>query len=148
MAEITPTDIEHMQFRKAMSGYAKEQVDEYLQRVAESLFHALEEAQRLRGQVEDLRGQVQRYQQKEELINNALVLAERTADEVRHTAHQEADLIRRQAEENIRAQRTELETLYQTRLRTLAEFRAVLQSHLNLLDAQEHRPAPPPGGSG
>ena len=153
MADITPTDIEHIHFRKAMSGYVKEEVDEFLRQVGESLYHALEEGQRLRAQLDDLRTQVQRYQQKEELINNALVLAERTADEVRSSAHREADLIRREAEEKIRTQYTEFEALHQMHLRAIIEMRAFLQSQLSLLESQEHRlsshqPTPPPGGSG
>ena len=148
MADITPTDIENLHFRRSMSGYAREEVDDFLQQVSDSLFHALEENQRLRTQVDDLRGQLQRYQQTEDLIRNALVLAERTADETRQRAHEEADLIRRQAEENIRALRAEQDTLQQQRLRVIAELRGVLQSQLALLETQERRLTTPPGGGG
>lgn len=142
MADITPTDIVNKEFRVTFRGYAQGEVDDLLQQASDSLFHALEDAQRLRGEVEELKGRIQQYQQTENLIKNALVLAERTADELRHHAHEEADLIRRKAEEELRRERTELEGLRQTRYRIIAELRAMLHAHLSMLDAQENRPLP------
>lgn len=139
MADITPTDIVNKQFRLGLRGYDKNEVDDFLQQTSDSLYRALEESQRLRAQIEDLRGRIQHYQETEDLIKNALVLAERTADEVRQRAHQEADLIKRQAEEDIRRERTELEEIRQTRFRMVAEIRGMLNTHLSMLDAQENR---------
>jgi cell division initiation protein len=140
MADITPTDIVNKQFRLGLRGYDKHEVDDFLQQISDSLYKVLEENQRLRAQIEDLRGRVQHFQETEGLIKNALMLAERTADEVRQHAHQEAELIKRQAEEDLRRERTELEDSRQMRQRILAEIRALLNSHLSLIEAQENRP--------
>lgn len=139
MADLTPTDIVNKEFRRSLRGYTVDDVDEFLQQASDSLFRALEEMQRLRAQVESLTDQVKRYQQTEDLIKNALVLAERTADELRSHALQDADKIRRDAEEQLHAQRTEMDTMRQTRLRIISELRAVLNSHLTMLDTQESR---------
>jgi len=141
MAEITPTDIVNKVFRVTMRGYERDEVDDFLQQVSDSLYRALEENQRMRAQMDDLRAQLQHYQDTEDLMKNALLLAERAADETRQRAHQEADLLRREAESDLHKEHTTLEELRQSRHRMVAEFRAVLQAHLNLLDAQEGRPA-------
>lgn len=138
MADITPTDIVNKEFHRTLNGYARTEVDDFLQQASDALFRALEEQQRLRAQIEHLQEQLTQYAQKETLINNALLLAERTADGVRHAAHQEADLLRREAQERLRAEQVELEQLRQARYRIIAELRAQLQSHLAMLDAQEH----------
>jgi len=141
MADITPTDIVNKVFRIAMRGYERNEVDDFLQQASDSLYRALEESQRLRAQMDDLRGQLQHYKDTEDLMKNALLLAERAADETRQRAHQDADLLRREAELALHTERAALEELRQSKHRMVAEFRAVLQAHLALLDAQEGRPA-------
>jgi cell division initiation protein len=141
---ITPNDIINKEFRKTLRGYDADQVDEYLQAVSDTLVHYLEENQRLKAHEDELRTRVQHYQETEALLSNALILAERTADETRQQAHQEADLIRREAEHKITAERTTLEEMRQYRLRIVTELRSLLRSHLTLLDSQEERLAPLP----
>ena len=137
MTDITPNDIVNKEFRVTMRGYAREQVDEFLQDIADALYHALGEHQRLQGQVDELRGKLDQYRQSEELLKNALVLAERAADETRQRAHQEGDLIRREAHDAVQAEYAKLESTRQLRLRLIAELRAMLNAHLALLDSQE-----------
>jgi len=136
MPDITPNDVVNKEFHRGLRGYAVDQVDDFLQQVADSYFRALEESQRLRAQVDELRGRMEQYQQLEDVMKRALVLAERTADETRQRAHQEADLIRREMDDRMRSERAELETLHQTRERVLVEMRAMLQAHLSLLERQ------------
>jgi len=143
MTDTTPNDIVNKAFRVTFRGYAPQEVDDFLQNVSDSLFHALEENRRLKSQLDEQRGRVQQYQETESLMTNALLLAQRTADDLRHQAHQEADLLRREAQQLIRAEYATLDDLRQTRQRVIAEIRAVLQSHLLLLDAQAQQAAPP-----
>jgi cell division initiation protein len=139
---ITPNDIINKEFRKALRGYDTDQVDDFLQVVTETLIQLIEDNQRMKSQADDLRIRLQRYQETEELMKNALILAERTADETRQRAHQEADLIKREAEVQIATERATVETLRQSGLRIVTELRTLLQTHLALLDAQEGRSAP------
>lgn len=146
MAEITPNDIVNKVFRMTLRGYAADQVDDFLQEVSDSLFRTIEENQRLRAQIEELKSRVQQFTKTEDLIKNTLVLAERTAEETREQARKEADLLRREMQEKMRAERVELERTRQERLRVLAEFRAVLQAHATMLDAQERQMMTSPPG--
>lgn len=146
MAELTPNDIINKQFRVRMRGYAAEQVDDFLQQVSDCYFRALDENKRLAAQAEELRARLAQYTETEELMRNALVLAERTAEETRQHANQEAELIRREAEVKLAEERTTLEDLRQVRSRVVAELRALLYAHLALLEDQEKRQAPPAPG--
>ncbi|HEY3416372.1 MAG TPA: DivIVA domain-containing protein [Armatimonadota bacterium] len=137
MTDITPNDIVNKEFRVTMRGYAREQVDEFLQQVSDALYKTLGENQRLRGQLDELRGKVEQNKQSEELLKSALLLAERAADETRQRAHQEADLIRREATDAVQTEYAKLESTRQSRLRLLVELRAMLNAHLSLLDSQE-----------
>ncbi|MHB9130746.1 MAG: DivIVA domain-containing protein [Armatimonadota bacterium] len=142
MAGLTPNDIVNKEFSRALRGYSTEQVDEFLQQISDTLFDALEENKRLRGQHDDLQGKIAQYQQTEGLITNALVLAERTADETRQHAHQEADLLRREAENQLQSTYNELDELRRTRARIIAELRGLLTTQLSLLETQEGRTHP------
>ncbi|HEX2949901.1 MAG TPA: DivIVA domain-containing protein [Armatimonadota bacterium] len=144
MADITPNEIINKEFRMTLRGYATDQVDDFLQHVSDSVFHVVEENKRLRGQVDELRNRLKQYQETEDLMKNALLLAERTASETRERAERDADGIRRQAELRIQEERGKLEDLRQLRLRVITELRSVLQSHLDMLDTQERQQVNPP----
>ena len=144
MAELTPNDIVNKQFRHTLRGYSPDEVDEFLQQAAEALYQALEEGQRLRAQLGEMRARLEQYEGTENLIKSALVMAERTAEDVRAAAHREADLIRREAEERTRDERANTEELRQLRLRIMSELHAMLTAHLNLLESQASRFAPAP----
>jgi cell division initiation protein len=146
MAELTPNDVINRQFRHTLRGYATDEVEEFLQQVADTLYQALQEAQQLRSEVASLRDRVRQYQDTEALIKNALVLAERTADDIRRHAHEEADLLRREVAQTLRAEQAEVETLRHERERMIAELRATLQAHWSMLDAREKREAPTSNG--
>lgn len=139
MVDLTPNDIVNKEFRRAFRGYSPEQVDDFLQQVSEAYFAMLEENKRVRAQVDEMRALSQQFQETESLLKNTLVLAERTAEETRRNSREEADLMRREAEQQITGARAQLDELRQTRLRMLAELRAMLQAHLLLLDAQEQQ---------
>jgi cell division initiation protein len=144
MADLTPNDIVNKQFRQKLRGYAQDEVDEFLQEAADSLFQALEENQRLRAQVAETKARVEQYQGTENLIQSALVMAERTAEDVRAAASREAGLIIREAEERMREERVAVEELRQARLRMMTELHAMLTAHLNLLESQAARLYPAP----
>lgn len=144
MAELTPNDMVNKQFRQKLRGYAQDEVDEFLQEAAESLFQALEENQRLRAQLAEMKTRVEQYQGTENLIQSALVMAERTAEDVRSAANREAELLIREAGERTREERAAMEELRQARLRIMTELHAMLSAHLNLLESQAHRLYPTP----
>ncbi|HXM19366.1 MAG TPA: DivIVA domain-containing protein [Candidatus Tumulicola sp.] len=92
--KITPVDIQHKQFKKSLQGYAREEVDAYLDDVIESLEHEIEERTKLEASVAELKEKLAHFIAMDESLRNTLVLAQRTADEVKASAHKEVDLIK------------------------------------------------------
>lgn len=142
---ITPIDILHTKFKSAFRGYNKQQVDEFLQMVRESLEEALNAKAELQRKVEHLEAEVKRVREIESALTNALTLAQRTADELRTTAHRQAEMILREAEQErvrmtVDAQRdseklrSEIAILQAAKDRFEAEFRAMLTAYLEWLD--------------
>jgi cell division initiation protein len=142
---ITPIDILHIKFKNALRGYNKQQVDEFLQMVRESLEEALNAKAELQRKVECLEAEIKRVREIESTMTNALTLAQRTADELRTNAHRQAEMIMREAEqERVRMMadvqrdserlRSEIALLQAARDRFEIEFRTMLTAYLEWLD--------------
>lgn len=95
---ITPMDIQNKEFERSFRGYDIEDVDEFLDRIAKDLEQLIRENIELKEQISQLQEKNKNYQKLEETMHNAIVVAQETAEEVKHTAKREADLIRREAE--------------------------------------------------
>jgi cell division initiation protein len=95
--KIMPLDIEHREFKKSLQGYAREEVDQFLDEIVESLEGEIAERAALETELRDMRERVAHFKAIEETLQSTLVLAQRTADEVKAAAHKETDLIKERA---------------------------------------------------
>lgn len=95
--KLTPIDIQHKQFKKALQGYARDDVDAYLDEIIETLEAEIEERSKLEAQIAELEDKLSTFKAMEESLKSTLVLAQRTADEMRASVHKETDLIKQQA---------------------------------------------------
>ena len=105
---ITPLDIENKKFsRQMMNGYNVDEVDDFLDEVMEDYESNYKEVAMLRTKVDELELSLTRYKTIESTLQNTLVMAQSTADEVKNVARQQADQIindaQREAENIIRA---------------------------------------------
>ena len=104
---ITPLDIENKKFSKQMmNGYNVDEVDDFLDEIMEDYETNYKELATLRPKVEELNSALERYKNIENTLQNTLVMAQSTADEVKNVARQQADQIigdaQREAEDIIR----------------------------------------------
>ncbi|HXW76109.1 MAG TPA: DivIVA domain-containing protein [Candidatus Eremiobacteraceae bacterium] len=95
--KITPLDIEHREFKKALQGYAREDVDQFLDEIIASMEADIEERAKLESKVADLEQRVSHFHAMEDSLKSTLVLAQRTADELKAAAHKEVELIKQRA---------------------------------------------------
>lgn len=95
--KITPVDVQHKEFKKSIQGYAREEVDQFLDDVIEQLEADVEERTRLESLVTELQDKVSHFKAMEDSLRSTLVLAQRTADELKASAHKEVDLIKTRA---------------------------------------------------
>ena len=97
MAKITIVDIQHKEFKKSLQGYDRNEVNEFLDEIIETLEDEAQTRAALQGEIADLRERLSHFKAMEESLQSTLLLAQRTADEVKAAAHKEADLIKQEA---------------------------------------------------
>ncbi|TAM85937.1 DivIVA domain-containing protein [bacterium] len=163
LKRITIVDIQHRTFKKAIQGYAREDVDQFLDEIIEGLEDEGQERAALEAELLDLKERISHFKAMEESLQNTLLLAQRTADEVKAAAHKEADLIIRQArieaekevatlKDQIEAANRERQYAFAEREKARNELRALLLTHLSLIEerhpsteaASNGTPAPAP----
>ncbi len=100
---ITPLDIENKKFSKQMmNGYSVEEVDEFLDNLTTDYEKAYKQSTELKSRVEDLESSLLHYKKIEDTLQNTLVMAQSTAEEVKNVARQQAEQIIKEAEGNAR----------------------------------------------
>ena len=100
---ITPLDIENKKFSKhMMSGYSVEEVDEFLDDLTEDYEKAYKQSTELKARVDELERSLVHYKTIEDTLQNTLVMAQSTAEEVKEVARQQAEQIIKEAEGNAR----------------------------------------------
>ena len=100
---ITPLDIENKKFSKQMmNGYSVDEVDDFLDELTADYGKAYKESGELRLRIDELERSLLHYKTIEDTLQNTLVMAQTTAEEVKEVARQQADQILREAEGNAR----------------------------------------------
>ncbi|MGL4761544.1 MAG: DivIVA domain-containing protein [Sarcina sp.] len=95
--KLTPMEINNKEFKKAIRGYAQEEVDEFLDRVVEEYEALYKENSKLKEKLDTANERIQHHSQIENTIQNTLILAQETAEQSRKTSQEEADRIIRKA---------------------------------------------------
>ncbi|HEX3549939.1 MAG TPA: DivIVA domain-containing protein [Candidatus Elarobacter sp.] len=150
MPKITIIDIQHKEFKKTLQGYDRNEVNEFLDEIIETLEDEAQTRAALQGEIADLRERLSHFKAMEESLQSTLLLAQRTADEVKAAAHKEADLIKQEARlaaereisalsDRIDESRREAQRHSDTAEKAKSELRSLLMSHLALLE----RPSSP-----
>ena len=106
---ITPLDIENKRFAKQMvNGYSVEEVDDFLDELTIDYSKNYKEVTELRARVEELNNSLEQYKNIESTLQNTLVMAQTTAEEVKNVAKQQADQIVDEAKANAQKKVDEL----------------------------------------
>lgn len=146
---ITPLDIQQMVFKVTFRGYDKEEVNRFLEELAQTVEslnrdHAVQQEKIL-----FLEQQLAELKRTEATLSNTLLSAQSLADDVKQNAQREADLLIKEAElkagELIRQARVELtdtqrdlSSLQKQRLLMVERLRASLRTFERMLEVEEH----------
>jgi len=84
--KLTPLDIRHKEFKRGMRGYVDGEVDEFLDEVADEFERLFKENIELSERGEALQEKIDHYRSLEETLQNTLVAAQRSAEELRANA--------------------------------------------------------------
>src|SRR5688572_32524480 len=146
---ITPHDIRHQQFSsKMLRGYDPQEVDAFLDDVAEDYESVLKDAALLKEQMTAIEERSRGVTEREKSLQETLVTTQRLAEEMKAAARREAELIVREAElraekvlEAVRGEeariRTEIHALRRMRRQVFEEVTSTLERYQRLLSSED-----------
>jgi cell division initiation protein len=94
---IRPIDVRRKEFKNSLRGYDANQVDDFLDAVADEFERTYTDNSRMREEISSLRERLQQFEELEGSIRAALVHAEQAADDLRRTSTREAEDLRQSA---------------------------------------------------
>jgi len=146
--DISPLEIQKKEFSRSIRGYNTEEVDEFLDKLLDSYEKIYTENRNLKEQIQLLQEKMKSYKDIEATIRNTLVLAEKTAEEVKNNAERERESILKeaklqakeilqQAQERFNQINSRNEELRQQFCLYKIRFKNFLQSQLDYLESLE-----------
>jgi len=145
---LTPLDIHNQEFKRSLRGYDVDEVDEFLDEIIRDFEYLYKENLELKETIQKRDEEVNRYQELEQTLQETLVLAQQTGEEIKQNAKKEAELIIWEAQkraEQILA-KAEAETLTATEMlekmhglekQLYVKMKSFLTSQLEFLEEYE-----------
>ncbi|MBE7031059.1 MAG: DivIVA domain-containing protein [Ruminococcaceae bacterium] len=90
---LTPLDIQNKRFEKAVSGYNRTEVEDFLNEVLADYEKLYKQSIDSNDKISVLTSAIEHYKAIEETMQNTLMIAQQTADEVRKNAEEKARLM-------------------------------------------------------
>lgn len=142
---LTPLDIQQQRFRTRFRGFDPQQVDLFLDQMADAFETLLKENEKLKEDIRRLNHEISGYKNREDTFKRALLNSQRVLEQMKKNAQKSADLIVAEAEvkaekilnraHNRLAQLHEdIAELKRQRMQVEVEIGAVIKAHTKLLD--------------
>lgn len=144
---LTPLDIQQMVFRTKFRGYDREEVNRFLEELAQTVEALNRDNAQLRERMGMAEQQVSELKRTETTLTSTLVAAQSLAEDVKRSAQRDAELVIKEAEfkagEILRQARVELtdtqrdlSQLQKQRFLMLERMRATLHTFERMLDVE------------
>ncbi|MDR9501049.1 MAG: DivIVA domain-containing protein [Desulfurivibrionaceae bacterium] len=144
---LTPENIQNQQFHVRFRGFDVDEVDAFLEKVAENYLVLVKKNEQLTDEMTAVQGERDQIQAQERSFKNAIIAAQNIADEMQAKARQEADLLMENARLEAAALVDEAKELEQSLKKQIAslllekqqikeELQGFLTSHLDRLESQ------------
>jgi len=98
MQNLTPLEIQKQVFSRALKGYNPDEVRGYLSLVAEEIERLVKDVDRLSRENAMLREELDDHSQRERILKDTLLSAQKVSEDVKSNARKEAELIVKDAE--------------------------------------------------
>lgn len=95
---LTPLDIENKRFSKTIKGYNVDEVDDFLDQLTIDYEKLYKENAELKDKIEENKKDLEHYRNVEHTLQNTLVMAQTTAEDIKSSAQSRADQIIRDAQ--------------------------------------------------
>ncbi|NMB95918.1 MAG: DivIVA domain-containing protein [Clostridiaceae bacterium] len=94
----TPNDLQNLTFKKNIMGYNEDEVNEVLDRIIEDYNSYIRENLEIKDKLAVLNEGLQHYKTIEESLQNALIVAQQTGEEIKKNSYSKAENIIKEAE--------------------------------------------------
>lgn len=142
---ITPVDLENKEFKRSFRGYDIDEVETFLTELSKDYARFYRENAGLKDKNAILTDAIENYKEMEETMRSAIISAQRTSEEILKNAHEQADVIVKEAKVRANEIMNELDKDVQELKRESAEIegrnmllraklKAVLNTYLSMLD--------------
>lgn len=143
---LTPLDITQKQFRRALRGFSREEVEGFLAMVASEFEALVRENNSLREENQRKADEVKEFHSRERVLQETLVTAQRASEDIREASRREAQITlsdaELQAEKIVQGAHArflkivdDINELKRQRVQLESGIRMVVESHLKLLEA-------------
>jgi cell division initiation protein len=143
--KITPLDIQQQQFKIRFRGFDAQEVDLFLEQIADAFESLLKENEKLQEEIRRLGNESQGYKTREETFKRALLNSQRVLEQMKDNAQKSAELIIAEAEvkaekilnkaHNRLAQLHEdIAELKRQRMQIEVQIGSIIEAHTKLLE--------------
>ena len=144
---LTPEEIQTQQFHARFRGFDVDEVDAFLEKVAEHYLLLTTDNQKLQERIDEFEKEMSQFKSQEKTFQNAFLSAQKIAEEMQEKSRQdaedllnssrdEAERIQAEAEERVASLEQEVERLQGKKDEILAELRQFLQFQLDVVDGK------------
>jgi cell division initiation protein len=143
--EIKPLDIQQQQFKVRFRGFDIQEVDAFLEQVADAFEILEKEKENLQENVRRVKTDIQGYKEREEAFKRAILNSQKVIDQMKSNARKKADLIVAEAE--VKAEKIlngahhrlaqlheDIAELKRQRMQIDVQIRSIIEAHSKLLE--------------
>lgn len=151
---ISPIDISNKSFPKKMMGLDAQEVYEFLRDVADQMEELVRERNRLKEEIVKKDQEMREFKERDQALRATIQAASKMSEQFREDAGREADLIvqdarqrgeilMKDARDALKKMYSDISDLKKTRMQYEASLKALMESHLTILE-QSRRVFPDP----
>ena len=143
--KITPLDIQQQQFKIRFRGFDIQEVDTFLEQMADTFESFQGENQSLREEINRLKLESQGYKEREETFKRAMLNSQKVLEQMKENAQKSAELIIADAE--VKAEKSlsrahnrlaqlheDITELKRQRMQIEIQIRSIIEAHTKLLE--------------
>jgi len=148
--KLTPLDIQQQQFKKRLRGFDRKEVEIFLELVRTEFEELIKENNSLKDELRKKQSLLSEFKEREQTLKDAMITAQKITDDIKTNATKESELIVSEAQ--LRAQEImnsaqlraseimdEIKELKRQKIQFEANLRALLETHLKMLEAEKER---------
>ena len=126
---LTPEDIDKQQFSKQFKGYAVEEVDDFLEELTNDYEVLMLANKKQEDKIKELEAKIDGLSTNTNVLQETLLIAKQTADEMRRRAEEEANMIVGEAKKMLEDRAGNIDQIIEEKQNTLKFLQNEIETH-------------------